>query len=298
MVFTSHGVLGSLGSRISSALGAADPAPYLAPGEVFDIVEVHPIPPALQRPAAPSRLPSRRSPTSTGPSRSARSTPAATARPKRRSRASSTSRCTRCRASSARSCGPACASSPSRRSVFGLVFLPRWSRAPKAGGLPEPPSPPAPGAGQPAADVLAEGHRLDTARNARMSSMTVANGREFLEHSRTRPTSRPRAPAAMIGPADRHLFGDMVASPALPPRGPAADLPHHGATLHLRRQRPWRLGGGAHQRALARARRCSSWKAVASPSAGAMARLHGREDRGSAGGLALGRSTRRPSRRA
>jgi len=112
VVFTSHGVLGWLPDLERWAQIVAR---YLAPGGVFWIC------------ACSIR-------TSTAPSPSARSTPAATARPTRRSRASSTAGCTRCRPSSARSCGPACGSSPSRstRSSAGSSS-PGWSRARTAG---------------------------------------------------------------------------------------------------------------------------------------------------------------------
>ena len=60
----------------------------------------------------------------------------------------------------------------------------------------------------------------------------------------------------------------------------AEDLQHDGPRLHLHRQRPRRLGGRAHQRAVARATRSWCWRAAGSPSAGARWRPpHGRRGR-------------------
>jgi SAM-dependent methyltransferase len=129
VVFTSHGVLNWLPDLERWAQVVAR---FLAPGGIFYIVEAHPMMNLFN-----DRLtePNLQLLYSGGPSRSVRSTAAATARPTRRSRASSTSGCTRCPTSSARSRAPVSVSSPSRsiRSSPG-ASSPGWKRAPTAGG--------------------------------------------------------------------------------------------------------------------------------------------------------------------
>ena len=81
--------------------------------------------------------------------------------------------------------------------------------------------------------------------------MTVANGREFL--AIPGPTNIPDAVlAAMHRPAIDIYSGDMVERDPTLPRGSAEDLPHGRPDVHLRGQRPRRLGGGGQQRPVAR----------------------------------------------
>ena len=78
-----------------------------------------------------------------------------------------------------------------------------------------------------------------------------AAGREFL--AIPGPTVVPDAVlAAMQRPAVDIYSGPLVALTDALLADLAQDLPHRGPHLHLHRQRPRRLGGGAHQCAVAR----------------------------------------------
>ena len=81
--------------------------------------------------------------------------------------------------------------------------------------------------------------------------MPVSAGREFL--SIPGPTVIPDAVlAAMQRPAVDIYSGPLVALTDGLLADMSRNLPHGGAHLHLRGERPRRLGGRAHQRALAR----------------------------------------------
>ena len=71
------------------------------------------------------------------------------------------------------------------------------------------------------------------------------------EHSGAHQRARPGA-AGHAAPGHRPLLGRDGRHHRELPRRPAHHLRHQGPNLHLRRQRPWRLGGRGEQRALAR----------------------------------------------
>ena len=98
--------------------------------------------------------------------------------------------------------------------------------------------------------------------------MTVANGRQFL--SIPGPTNVPDAVlAAMQRPAIDIYSGEMIGITDSCLADLQEALPHRGPHLHLRRQRPRRLGGGAHQRALPRRHRAGAGERALRAAAGA-----------------------------
>ena len=127
--------------------------------------------------------------------------------------------------------------------------------------------------------------------------MTVANGREFL--SIPGPTNVPDAVlAAMQRPAIDIYSGEMVGITD----SCLADLKTlfrtAGPHLHLRRQRPRRLGGGAHQRALARRDRAGAGERPLRARLGRDGQDDGRRGRGAEGRLAPRRRSGGASRSA
>ena len=83
----------------------------------------------------------------------------------------------------------------------------------------------------------------------RTFDMTVRAGREFL--AIPGPTTMPdEVLAAMHRPAIDIYAGPLVGDHRRILRRPRPPVPHRAPTLHLHRQRPWRVGGGPHQRAV------------------------------------------------
>ena len=122
--------------------------------------------------------------------------------------------------------------------------------------------------------------------------MTVAKGREFL--SIPGPTNVPDAVlAAMQRPAIDIYSGEMVGITDSCLADLQDALQDQGPHLHLRRQRPRRLGGGAHQRALPRRHGAGAGERALCARLGRDGHDAGRRGRGARGRLAPRRRPRR-----
>ena len=127
--------------------------------------------------------------------------------------------------------------------------------------------------------------------------MTVANGRQFL--SIPGPTNVPDAVlAAMQRPAIDIYSGEMIAITDSCLADLQVALPDRGRALHLRRQRPRRLGGGADQRAVARRHRAGAGERALRAGLGRDGQDDGRRGGGAQGRLAPRRRSGRRSRSA
>ena len=97
--------------------------------------------------------------------------------------------------------------------------------------------------------------------------MSVSQGRQFL--SIPGPTNVPdEVLQAMHRPAMDIYAGEMIGITDSCMADLAEDFPHQGPHLHLRRQRPRRLGGGASPTCCRAAIRCWCWRAAVSPGLG------------------------------